>query len=178
MVVLVERIIIFEYRENLISFILARKSDYTENRSGIISFFFPFMAGIGLRQPLIALILLLLLVPLSAHEKILHFTQFTVEDGLASMETYDVIQDQKGYIWIGTDAGLCRFDGYSFRVFTTRNGLSNNDVINLYEGAGNRIWIQSLGPLAYLENGRFHLFKPEGFEYDNHWFSFIEVDPD
>lgn len=43
--------------------------------------------------------------------------QITDVEGLPSMTIYDILQDQKGYIWLGTDAGICRYDGYEFRTF-------------------------------------------------------------
>ncbi len=45
-----------------------------------------------------------------------YFHQFTDGDGLPSMTIYDIIQDKQGYIWLGTDAGLCSYDGYEFKL--------------------------------------------------------------
>ena len=38
----------------------------------------------------------------------------TVDDGLTSNKVYDILQDNDGYIWLGTAYGLCRYDGYTF----------------------------------------------------------------
>ena len=46
-----------------------------------------------------------------------HFGRVTVADGLASYRTYDVVQDRRGFLWIGTFEGLNRYDGYTMRVF-------------------------------------------------------------
>lgn len=78
------------------------------------------------------------------------YFNYTVSNGLPTVEVYDVLQDQQGYIWLGTEAGLCRFDGYHFKTFTTKDGLPNNDVLDIVEDKEGRIWINSLGPLAYL----------------------------
>ena len=92
------------------------------------------------------------------------------------METYFAIQDKKGYMWIGTDAGLNRFDGYQFKTYTTKDGLANNDVVGLFIDNKDRIWIRSLGHLVYLENDSFHIFNPDGFHFESHLFSFTKLD--
>lgn len=46
----------------------------------------------------------------------LQFRQLTIDDGLPSMYIYDIAQDVETYLWIGTEAGLSRFDGYNFKI--------------------------------------------------------------
>ncbi|MCP4438040.1 MAG: hypothetical protein GY810_03775 [Aureispira sp.] len=46
-----------------------------------------------------------------------YYWKLTDEDGLPSMEVYDILQDSKGYVWIATDGGLCRFDGMSLKTY-------------------------------------------------------------
>ncbi len=104
-------------------------------------------------------ILLLISSPLFGQEDKLPFFQFTSDDGLPSMHVYDLIQDKKGFIWMGTDAGLCRFDGYEFKHYTTADGLANNDIVRLYEDSKGRIWLGSIGDLCYVENNEFHIIK-------------------
>lgn len=50
-----------------------------------------------------------------------YFHRFTDSDGLPSSTIYDIIQDKKGYIWLGTNAGLCRYDGYEFEIIEVPN---------------------------------------------------------
>lgn len=94
---------------------------------------------------------------LFAQPSMLSYKQYTVDDGLPSMEIYDLLQDRDGYIWMATSAGLCRFDGYQFRIFTTQDGLPSNDVIELREDTDGRIWIGSFGQLSYYYKGQIHL---------------------
>ena len=54
------------------------------------------------------------------------FKNYTTENGLPSSEVYFTLQDSQGYIWISTDRGVVRFDGYEFDLFTTDNGLPDN----------------------------------------------------
>ncbi|MEQ9187081.1 MAG: histidine kinase [Cryomorphaceae bacterium] len=68
------------------------------------------------------------------------FNHYTTEDGLPSIECYDIIQDKAGFIWIGTDRGLARFDGTSIRQFTTKDGLPGNVVTTLYPASDGHVW--------------------------------------
>ena len=72
------------------------------------------------------------------------FTQYTVEDGLPSNFAYAVEQDDRGYIWIATDAGLSRFDGYEFKNYTLADGLPDTEIINFYKDSLGRIWLYTL----------------------------------
>ena len=80
---------------------------------------------------------------------------YTVSDGLPSMECYRVIQDHSGYMWIATDRGVARFDGYGFANFTTGDGLTDNVIIHLFCDYKNRVWMAGLnGTVCYAENGK------------------------
>ena len=82
---------------------------------------------------------------------------FNVEQGLSSSESYHVFQDSKGYIWVGTDAGVSKFDGYRFENYTTKNGLADNTIFGIYEDHRSRIWFRSYsGRLSYYLNGKFY----------------------
>ena len=59
------------------------------------------------------------------------FRNYNTEDGLPSSETYQIVQDSRGYIYIGSDKGLTRFDGRHFETLTTQEGLLNNTLFNL-----------------------------------------------
>ena len=67
-------------------------------------------------------------------------TNFTTKDGLPSNETYCILQDSKGLIWIGTDRGLVKYDGYDFIVYTTLDGLLDNVILSLKEDNNGNIW--------------------------------------
>ncbi len=61
------------------------------------------------------------------------------EGGLASNLVKDVAQDDAGFIWIATDAGLVRFDGQRFETFS--QGLPSLYVKDVYHGAGGRLYV-------------------------------------
>ena len=45
------------------------------------------------------------------------FQRYGVDDGLSQTTIRDLYQDQKGFVWLATQDGLNRFDGYEFRVY-------------------------------------------------------------
>ncbi|MBZ9610142.1 ligand-binding sensor domain-containing protein [Rheinheimera maricola] len=56
-----------------------------------------------------------------------------------------LLQDQQGFIWIGTPAGLLRYDGYRFRRYTqqtnSKNSLAGNFVIDMLLRPDGNIWV-------------------------------------
>jgi ligand-binding sensor domain-containing protein/anti-sigma regulatory factor (Ser/Thr protein kinase) len=65
---------------------------------------------------------------------------YTVEDGLPSSEVYFVHQDIDGYIWLCTDRGISKYDGYSFTNFTLRDGLTCATNFRIYEDPDHNLW--------------------------------------
>ena len=76
-------------------------------------------------------VLFFLFHPVSAHSSdklpadALRFTHYNVVDGLSNNEVHCILQDHQGFIWIGTNDGLNRFDGNEFIVF-------KNILLNLF----------------------------------------------
>ena len=85
---------------------------------------------------------------------------YGITKGLPSNECYRIIQDQKGYIWVASDAGISRYNGYSFQNFTKKDGLPDNVIIHLFEDKKGRIWIVGLNAkIACFENETFRDLK-------------------
>ncbi|MFO7849940.1 MAG: two-component regulator propeller domain-containing protein, partial [Spirochaetia bacterium] len=45
------------------------------------------------------------------------FEHIKKENGLSSLSVSSIVQDQRGFLWFGTQGGLNRYDGYEFRVY-------------------------------------------------------------
>lgn len=85
------------------------------------------------------------------------FRRILTADGIPSSEVYEVYQDKMGYLWLATDAGVCRYNGIKFTTFTTLNGLPDNTVFHIKEDSKGRIWVQTFtGEIAYFSNNRFN----------------------
>jgi ligand-binding sensor domain-containing protein len=94
----------------------------------------------------------LVFISLSCQAQQSKYTAFTVNDGLPSNYVYRVVEDNKGFLWVATDAGIARFDGKYFQVFTTREGLPDNEVLAVVKENNGRIWVNCFkqGP-AYFD---------------------------
>lgn len=89
-----------------------------------------------------------------------HFAHYTTEDGLPSNEVYETLQDDEGFLWIATDEGVARFDGYEFRSFTTRDGLPENTVLDLFKDDKGRVWFVTMSKgICYYQDGIIHPYK-------------------
>ncbi len=75
-------------------------------------------------------------------------------------EVKALLQDEKGFVWLGTDKGLFQFDGVSFRQYTTNDSLADDRVTALAEDSLGRIWAgHESGELSYLDKGVTHRFE-------------------
>src|SRR5271163_3071507 len=104
-----------------------------------------------MKKTWLALLLLFAVAILYAQEGFLR--HYSIGEGLPSSETYSSFQDSKGYIWIASDMGVSRFDGYNFKVFTTADGLTDNTVFKFLEDHAGRIWFYTFsGRLSFYFN--------------------------
>ncbi|MBK7762228.1 MAG: histidine kinase [Bacteroidetes bacterium] len=85
------------------------------------------------------------------------YSNFTKIDGFPSNTTYTSIFDLKGNLWVGTDAGLVRFNGNRLATFNTSNGLPNDEVFELFCDSKNRIWATTMGAqISYVNHNVVH----------------------
>lgn len=98
----------------------------------------------------------------------LELKHFTLESGLPSRTVYDVDQDDEGYIWVASQAGLSRFNGVDFKNFTTKDGLPRNEVVSLSNDGNGKIWLNVSGTLTYIQDGKIFQIE-ESFQNDLNW---------
>ena len=76
------------------------------------------------------------------------FKRLGIEDGLSQSTINSIIQDNEGYMWIGTANGLNKYDGYSFTIFTNNpydsTSISDNSITALYKDKEAHIWIGTI----------------------------------
>lgn len=77
---------------------------------------------------------------------------YTAADGLPSNEIYALLQDSRGFLWFGTDLGLCRFNGYEFTRPVDTSAAAANSVFQIVEDTHGRIWFNHLDELWIVEN--------------------------
>lgn len=91
------------------------------------------------------------------------FKNFTADHGMPSNEVYHIIQDSVGYMWLATDNGISRYDGYTFKNYGIEDGLVETTIHEIYIDYKGRYWfISNSGRLAYMEDG---VIKPYEFNF-------------
>ncbi|OFX61001.1 MAG: hypothetical protein A2046_13230 [Bacteroidetes bacterium GWA2_30_7] len=87
------------------------------------------------------IVFFLLLLNTIAFSQQYNFRTYSVEKGLPKSDIFSIIQDSRGYLWLGTDGGgACRFDGKQFVTFNKRNGLIGQVVRAITEDSRGNIW--------------------------------------
>ncbi|MDG5491027.1 two-component regulator propeller domain-containing protein [Psychroserpens sp. SPM9] len=113
-------------------------------------------------------------ITLMLHGQNKQLRAFTLEDGLPQSQVFSMIQDEKGYLWLGTQGGgLAQFDGNTFKVFNDKNGLASN-YINSLLTVNNILYLgTNIGLTIKLKNKFLNIETPEInkiIQLDNHVF--------
>ncbi len=83
------------------------------------------------------------------------FTHFTMENGLPDNNIYDLMEDSKGNVWIGTMfGGISRYDGKSFTNYTQDSLIGGVEVGGLYEDQKGNIWFAAENHGVYRYDGK------------------------
>lgn len=109
------------------------------------------------------------------------FINFGIDEGLPSNTAYFVLKDHKGYLWVTTDRGLVKFDGYQFTTYTTFDGLADNEIFEGFEDSKKRIWFASYNgiPTVLINNTFYNFYNSwlrEEFRNTGPCYRFIETD--
>lgn len=117
------------------------------------------------------LVLFYLLSPVSIFGQENRFINFSVDDGLAQAYVYNITQDSKGNLWIGTGNGLSKYDGYTFQNYSEQDSLGGNFITcSLKTEKG--LWFGHL-------NGRVSFYDGEKFQYYiNQTSSIVDIEKD
>jgi len=80
-----------------------------------------------------------------------------IPEGLPQATVQSIARTPDGYLWLGTEEGLARFDGVRFTVFDNNNesGMPDKDISVLSVDRAGRLWIGTRSGLTVFENGRF-----------------------
>ncbi len=106
---------------------------------------------------LISSLLLLIAGASMAQMRSIRFDNYSIEEGLSQSSVNCMLEDAQGFIWLGTQEGLNKFDGYSFQVFKhdpeNANSLSNSFIRTIIQGRDGMLWIGT-------ESGGVNSFNP------------------
>jgi signal transduction histidine kinase/ligand-binding sensor domain-containing protein len=83
----------------------------------------------------------------------LHFSHLTVDNGLSQNTIHGIVQDKYGFMWFGTWAGICKYDGYKFIIYRSDQGkentIINNRIHYIYKDKEDNIWLTSFDSTYY-----------------------------
>ena len=95
------------------------------------------------------LLLFILFQSLAAQDTYIKFDRITTENGLPQEHVFAILEDQKGFLWLGMESGLARYDGYSFKTYThdidDPNSISSNIIRAIYQDDQGFIWVGTDG---------------------------------
>jgi len=123
----------------------------------------------------IRIFLCLLMLTGFANAQRFPFTTVTNKDGLPQSSVFKTAQDHQGYIWIATEAGICRYDGYEFKNYSYFSGLDANFIFDIEFDKKGRLWVGSFGTgISVYDGTKFYTFNssngfPANFVIDIHF---------
>jgi ligand-binding sensor domain-containing protein/two-component sensor histidine kinase len=97
---------------------------------------------------------------------------WTTEQGLPQNTIHAMLQTRDGFLWIGTQGGLARFDGSSFILYKAGapNSIPGESITGLAEDRDGSLWISSDGGLTQYRNGSFHNYSSrDGLPENSIW---------
>ncbi|MCB9051807.1 MAG: histidine kinase [Lewinellaceae bacterium] len=105
-----------------------------------------------------------------------NFRNYTVQEGLAQSRVNALLEDSRGYIWMGTEGGgLSCYDGQRFQNFSTRDGLPGNYITALHETSDGQLWIGARNGLCRYDG---LAFKPVAAQLDSEIHAIRSTGPD
>jgi hypothetical protein len=111
------------------------------------------------------ILLFLFFIPLLLSGQQHIYKEFGLNEGLPSMQAYNVYQDKNGIVWFATDRGIANYNGYEFKQFGIKDGLTSSVVLGLFPQANGRVYCSTFdGNLFYFDED-FKGFKPYKYNH-------------
>lgn len=120
----------------------------------------PFKNNCFLTKVLWLCALLMLFAEANTNAQTYFFDNYNTSDGIESSKIFSICQTTDGFIWLGTDVGVTRFDGSEFNSYTIKNGLGKGEVRVLFEDNKQRLWIgHTDGAITIFANNQFSIYS-------------------
>jgi signal transduction histidine kinase/ligand-binding sensor domain-containing protein/CheY-like chemotaxis protein len=105
-----------------------------------------------------AIVVLALLIPSGLAQRY-SFKYYGQDQGLSNLATECLFQDRKGYLWVGTQNGLFRYDGADFTRFAEADGLPSAAIESITETPDGTLWVATQAGLARRSGQAFEQLK-------------------
>jgi len=106
------------------------------------------------------------------------FRTYGPEQGLSDLGLTSIAQDRDGFIWIGCDSGLVRYDGTAFTRWSSREGLPSSTVRKVLPRRSGGVWAVAEGGISGSDKGRFFLLEADGRPFLPSRAAAVDVDGD
>ena len=116
-----------------------------------------FVKLIEMKRFLILFLFIASLFSTNNFSQVNNFKSYSIEDGMPVSTVLEMIQDSRGYLWLGTQGGgVSRFDGYNFVNFNSEKGLVNNTIRTILEDSKGNLWFGTDDGISFYDG---YLFR-------------------
>lgn len=106
-------------------------------------------------------LLFLCFLSLNLQAQVYNLTRYSISEGLTQSQVRAIYQDSRGFVWLGTHRGLCKFDGKNFVDFQPETGLAGRFVNAITEDKKGNIWIATENGVSKYNGIRFENFQKD-----------------
>lgn len=110
-------------------------------------------------QPIV--FLLLVTLSFNLQSQTYNFQFYNVQEGLPQSKVNALLQDSRGFLWIGTaGGGICKFDGKNFTQYSSRDGIAGDIITDIVEDHDKNIWFTaSWGGVTKFDGRKFTVYE-------------------
>ena len=113
-----------------------------------------------------AYLLLAALAPfaaMTAQAQRFYFENVGVQQNLPASKVYALLEEPSGIVWVGTEAGLARFDGLEVKSYGPSDGVASNGARSLFQDRDGNLWVGHLGGgLSFFDGNTFRELTVNG----------------
>lgn len=111
----------------------------------------------------LAFLFIVLAFSLNLTAQTYNFQFFNVQEGLPQSKVNAILQDSRGFLWIGTaGGGICKFDGKNFTQYSTKDGIAGDIITDIIEDKDQNIWFTaSWGGVTKFDGRKFTIYENE-----------------
>ncbi|MBN1252906.1 MAG: SpoIIE family protein phosphatase [Bacteroidales bacterium] len=96
-----------------------------------------------------------------------NFINYTIDDGLPGSTINSIFEDSRGFLWVGTNNGLTKFDGKTWKIFSLPEELSFANVQSIFEDKNTNIWIGTKNHGLFMFDGVSAKKYSNDFKFEN-----------
>lgn len=106
------------------------------------------------------LLLALFFIPCFLFSQEYIYKEFGLNEGLPSLQVYNIYQDKNGIVWFATDRGVANYNGYEIRSFGVKDGLTSNVVLSFFPQPDGRVYCSTFDNILFYFDADYSGFKP------------------